>query len=520
MLRKLRIAVAVVMLSLVTFYFIDFAGLLPEGFSVLEHIQFVPAVLSLSTAVLVALVALTLLLGRLYCSVICPMGIFQDVIARISRGLGKKPKKKKRYQYSPARNILRYTLLAATVVALVSGFTLLASLLDPYAAYGRIAANVFAPVYLAGNNLLEALFTAMGNYTFYRMDIYVRSAFALSIALLTLLGVGYLAWKHGRTYCNTICPVGTFLGLISRFSWWKIRIDPAKCTHCGVCATRCKASCIDSRNQRIDYSRCVDCFDCLDACRQDALSFSAPKKASVLPSEAAPAKAAPKDPSRREFLATTLATTLTVPALMAQGHGQQERLRLRDGSGHTRQVPISPPGSLGHEHLGQHCTACHLCISKCPSRVLKPALLEYGLSGMMQPMMYFDKGFCNYDCTVCSDVCPNGAILPLSVEEKHRTQVGRVVFVEDFCIVHTDGTSCGACSEHCPTQAVSMIPYRDGLTIPHTNPQICVGCGGCEYVCPATPHKAIYVEGEAVHQEALPFEDAGTHEVELDGFGF
>ena len=205
---------------------------------------------------------------------------------------------------------------------------------------------------------------------------------------------------------------------------------------------------------------------------------------------------------------------------MAQGHGQQERLRLRDGSGHTRQVPISPPGSLGHEHLGQHCTACHLCISKCPSRVLKPALLEYGLSGMMQPMMYFDKGFCNYDCTVCSDVCPNGAILPLSVEEKHRTQVGRVVFVEDFCIVHTDGTSCGACSEHCPTQAVSMIPYRDGLTIPHTNPQICVGCGGCEYVCPATPHKAIYVEGEAVHQEALPFEDTGTDEVELDGFGF
>ena len=183
------------------------------------------------------------------------------------------------------------------------------------------------------------------------------------------------------------------------------------------------------------------------------------------------------DNACREFLATTLAATLTVPVLMAQGHGQQERLRLRDGSGHTRQVPISPPGSLGHEHLGQHCTACHLCISKCPSRVLKPALLEYGLSGMMQPMMYFDKGFCNYDCTVCSDVCPNGAILPLSVEEKHRTQVGRVVFVEDFCIVHTDGTSCGACSEHCPTQAVSMIPYRDGLTIPHTNPQICVGCG-------------------------------------------
>lgn len=351
MLRELRIAVAVVMLSLVTFYFIDFAGLLPEGFSVLEHIQFVPAVLSLSTAVLVALVALTLLLGRLYCSVICPMGIFQDVIARISRGLGKKPKKKKRYQYSPARNILRYTLLAATVVALVSGFILLASLLDPYAAYGRIAANVFAPVYLAGNNLLEALFTAMGNYTFYRMDIYVHSAFALSIALLTLLGVGYLAWKHGRTYCNTICPVGTFLGLISRFSWWKIRIDPAKCTHCGVCATRCKASCIDSRNQRIDYSRCVDCFDCLDACRQDALSFSAPKKASVLPSEAAPAKAAPKDPSRRldRILGHPLALVITTaqsklrPDIILIGRQEKPPNRLRAILIYTFSVIITQP---------------------------------------------------------------------------------------------------------------------------------------------------------------------------------
>ena len=117
MLRKRRIAVAVVMLTLVTFYFIDFAGLLPEGFSVLERIQFVPAVLSHSVAVLVVLVALTLLLGRLYCSVICPMGIFQDVVARISRGLGKKPKKKKRYQYSPARN---HYLIAAYNYGLTS----------------------------------------------------------------------------------------------------------------------------------------------------------------------------------------------------------------------------------------------------------------------------------------------------------------------------------------------------------------------------------------------------------------
>lgn len=511
MLRKLRTAAAIALLVLITFYFVDFAGLLPEGFSVLARIQFVPAIFFHSAAILGALIALTLLLGRLYCSAICPMGIFQDVVTRIG---GFFRKKKKRYKFSPAKNTLRYGFLAVMAVALISGFSLVVSLLDPYAAYGRIAANLFSPAYLAGNNLLEMIFTSFGNYTFYRMDIYMRSAFAVSVAILTLFAIGYLAWKHGRTYCNTVCPVGTFLGLISRFSLLKIRIDASKCNGCGLCATRCKSSCIDSKNHRIDHSRCVDCFDCLDACRQNALSFSAPQGKKVV------AQAPQPDAARRKFIATSLAATLTMPVLMARGNRERRRARLRDENAHTRQVPISPPGSLGHAHLERHCTACHLCVSKCPSHVLKPAFTEYGLAGMMQPMMYFDKGFCNFDCTVCSDVCPNGAILPLTVEQKHLTQVGRVVFVENFCIVHTDGTSCGACSEHCPTQAVSMVPYREGLTIPHTDPDICVGCGGCEYVCPAVPHKAIYVEGEEIHLQAKPFEDAEAHEEEIDGFGF
>jgi len=117
----------------------------------------------------------------------------------------------------------------------------------------------------------------------------------------------------------------------------------------------------------------------------------------------------------------------------------------------------------------------------------------------MQPMLSFEKGFCNYDCTICSDVCPSGALLPLTLEQKHVTQMGQVQFIIENCIVHTDGTSCGACSEHCPTQAVSMIPYKNDLTIPHINTEICVGCGGCEYVCPTMPYKAIYVEGIANH---------------------
>ncbi len=152
--------------------------------------------------------------------------------------------------------------------------------------------------------------------------------------------------------------------------------------------------------------------------------------------------------------------------------------------------------------------------------MLKPAFKEYGWGGMMQPMMYFEDGFCNFDCTVCSEVCPNGAILPLTVEQKHATQVGRVIFLIQNCIVNTDKTSCGACSEHCPTQAVTMVPFEDGLTIPHVNPDICVGCGGCEYVCPVRPFRAIHVEGNPVHLEAKPFKESEQKEVELDDFGF
>ena len=184
-----------------------------------------------------------------------------------------------------------------------------------------------------------------------------------------------------------------------------------------------------------------------------------------------------------------------------------------------RNLPIVPPGGLRVDNLQEKCISCHLCVSKCPSHVIKPAFMEYGLGGMMQPRLYFEHGFCNYDCTVCSDVCPSGALLPITKEEKHRSQVGQVRFVRDNCIVYTDETNCGACSEHCPTQAVHMVPYKNELTIPETDVSICVGCGGCEYVCPAIPHKAIYVEGLKKHN-ILEFKEEKPEEVEVNDFGF
>lgn len=515
MLRKIRIGISVILFILITFYFLDFAGIAGNN-GWLMKIQFIPALLSLSIGIFVVIIALTLLFGRIYCSTVCPLGILQDIAARFSKSVSKK---KKKYQYSPAKNVLRWSILVITLIATVASCPFVLGLLDPYSAYGRIAVHVFKPVYMQGNNLLESVFSKFDNYTFYQVDASVLSISSLIIALVTLVIVIFLAWKHGRIWCNTACPVGTFLGLLSRFSLFKVRIDISKCNGCGVCATKCKASCIHSKEQAIDYSRCVDCFDCLDACKQKALIYTPVFKKSPKPlSTSHQSLSSETDDSKRRFLTAGI---ITAGAGMNLLTFAQSTFSLIGGKKeYKKENPITPPGSISRKHFNQHCTSCHLCVSKCPSHVLKPAFMDYGPEGIMQPTVNFEKGFCNFDCTVCGDVCPNGAIRPLTVKQKHLTQMGTVVFIKENCIVYTDGTSCGACSEHCPTQAIAMVSFKDGLTIPKVNTEICVGCGGCEYVCPARPFRAVYIEGNPIQKDAKPFKEAEKQNVEIDDFGF
>lgn len=505
MLKKLRVGVAGGIGVLLTFYFLDFAGL-TDGWPNLARIQFLPALMIGSVGVLAALIMVTLLFGRIYCSVICPLGIFQDVVGWLAR----KVNRKKQYAFSREKRVIRYGVLAVVVITFLAEATVVLSLLDPYSAFGRMMVNVFRPVYLGLNNLLVWIFNSFGNYTFYHTDVYVLSMASLVVGLLTFGVVAFLAWRYGRTWCNTVCPVGTLLGLVSRYSLWKVRIDTEACVSCGLCARKCKGKCIDSKAKKIDYSRCVACYNCLSSCHKQGIKY-----APVWTKKKAPA-VRDTDAGRRHFVTTLTALSLAVPAkALAQGEAM-----VKNHKAWQKKYPLSPPGSQSAEHLLKHCTACHLCVTKCPSHVLKPAFMDYGPGGMMQPKMDFEHGFCNFDCTVCADVCPNGALLPLTKEEKHTLQVGRVVFVRENCIVNTDGTSCGACSEHCPTQAVSMVPYKNGLTIPAVNPEICVGCGGCEYVCPVRPFRAIYIEGNPVHRQAKPFQETEKKEVILDDFGF
>ena len=485
MLSKIRKILAAVVFVLITLLFLDFTGTLHCWLGWLAKIQFLPAVMALNVVVIVALVALTLVFGRIYCSVICPLGILQDLLARLRR-------KKNKYSYSKEVKWLRYPVLVVFVLAGVAGVGSLFQLLAPYSSFGRIATMILQPLWMLGNNVLASIAERADSYAFYSVEVWMKSLPVFVIAAATLVVLFILAWRGGRTYCNTICPVGTILSFLARFSWMKIQFVEDKCKNCSMCSKNCKAACIDYKTHSVDYSRCVVCGNCIDKCKFGALKYAPVKSAKT---------AAPVDGSKRSFL---LASALVSTAALAQ---KKEKLmdggiaELEDKVAPERQTPLTPPGSLSFQNLATRCTGCQLCVSECPNDVLRPST---DLMHLMMPTMSYERGFCRPECTRCSDVCPAGAIKPLDDIEKSSIQIGHAVWIKKNCVVLTDEVECGNCARHCPSGAIEMVPLdendEESPMIPAINEAACIGCGACEYVCPSRPFSAIYVEGHEVHK--------------------
>ncbi|MCR5822398.1 MAG: 4Fe-4S binding protein [Bacteroidales bacterium] len=484
MLRKIRIPLAVIFYVGVTLLFLDYTGAVHHWLGWMAKIQFLPAVLALNVLVIIGLVLMTFVFGRVYCSIICPLGITQDIIARLNP-------KKNRYTYSKAKNWLRYTVWGIFAVVVALGIGSLTALLDPYGAFGRIASNLLQPIWMWLGNLLAGIAEHYGSYAFYSKEVWLKSLPTFIVAVVTLVAIAVLAWRNGRTYCNTICPVGTTLGFISRISLFKIRFDESKCKNCSMCTTNCKASCIDYKTHSVDHSRCVACGDCVAKCKFGALRYSfAPC------SKKADAKV---DESKRAFL--TASAMVAATAMAQEGKKVDGGLApLLERSVPERKTPITPPGSLSARNMARHCTGCQLCVSGCPNKVLRPST---DLATMMQPVMSYEKGYCRPECTHCSEVCPTGAIRKIDAVEKSSLQIGRAVWVAANCVVLTDDVSCGNCARHCPTQAIEMVhanPNNEASPmVPSINENRCIGCGACENLCPARPFSAIYVEGYDEH---------------------
>ena len=509
MLKKMRVVLALLFWTGITLLLLDVSGLLHGYLGWMAKVQFLPAAMALNLAVIVGLVLLTLVFGRVYCSVICPLGVFQDGISHIGT-LGKKAP----YKFKKENKWLRYGLWVLFVVALVAGIQVFVALLAPYSAYGRMVQNLLQPLWLWGGNLIENLAERSGSYLIYPREVWMRSLPTFLIASGTLVVVVVLSFRGGRTYCNALCPVGTTLSFFSRFALLRPVIDASKCKHCKACEHHCKAQCISisKDKQQIDYSRCVDCFNCIDSCKFGALHYrfawgKRPEgEASPSASLRDPVRAnAPGEASPSGRRAMIVGTTIAAGSLALKGLPLKAQGRKKVDGGFAevlpkqapeRTVPITPPGSGSVKAFYRHCTACQLCVAQCPNNVLRPST---DLEHLMQPQMSYEKGFCRPECTRCSELCPAGAIRRIGKEQKTEFHIGTARVNRDLCVAE-NGTSCGKCAQVCPVGAILLVDNEEmGTRVPVVAEEVCIGCGACEFHCPSRPVSAITVNGKEVH---------------------
>ncbi|MEA4863011.1 MAG: 4Fe-4S binding protein [Victivallaceae bacterium] len=430
--KYLRIGAAALFFGAMSAAFAGTGGVLLR----LPHLQVAPAILkclaafSLGALATVAVIGLvTLFFGRVYCAVWCPLGILQDAAGFLSR---------RRCRTMPNYAKTRYAVAGVAFGLLAAGWSAGFLLLDPYSNFGRIASFTFGGV--------------------------------MVLAIVAALAV----WRR-RIYCTAICPVGTLLGLIARFSVFKLAIG-SQCVRCGKCATVCPAGCIDAFAGTIDNERCVRCMNCVAACPLGGIGIAKPFSAGGVPVDA----------SRRAFLLCggALLTGLAAGAVVARTG--MSKLAAFVGVG-----GILPPGAGNPDRFAAKCTACQICTANCPSGIIVPAP-----GGAGPVSVDLSRGACRYDCARCSQVCPTGALRPLSLEAKRRTRIAGAEFNPRHCIVFQESVPCGRCAGACPTGAVTL--RKNGAPRP-VNAALCIGCGACQAVCPA-PVKAMTVHaiGEQV----------------------
>lgn len=494
MLKTVRVAAAVICFLAISLLFFDVTGTAVRYWGWMAKWQFVPAVLGLNLLVLAVLLGVTFLFGRVYCSVLCPLGIYQDACNAFAGFVsGKRKRRRGRFGYKRQHQKARLIFLGLFASALVLGAagviaTSYSSILDPYGAFGRMATWIFRPGAVEINNALADVAEHNDSYAFASLSHAAIVWPVLALAIITALIVTIMSYTGGRNYCNTLCPVGTVLGMISKHSIMKLAIDTDSCTNCGSCARHCKSSCIDPKAHEIDYSRCVMCLDCVGVCREHAISLKKSKRKSQ-------AETGTVDKERRAFLASGAILTT---ALASHADGGLAPLKVKKTP--VREIKVVPAGAESKRRLDKLCTACQLCISNCPNNVLTPSTDTVDL---MQPVMNFEKGYCRPECDICGNICPTGAILPLDLPVKASTKIGTAKVNLSACISAAYGQKCGLCSRSCPAGAITMVPSTDGKHMPVVDAEACIGCGSCEYHCPVGKTASIRAEYPAIHVEGI-----------------
>lgn len=252
-----RRVTAVVALSVMVVFFVMLGTSAALKLKWIADVQLMPVILSVSGSLILFWTVVTLLFGRVYCSMVCPMGILQDISARVPRR-NRRLELRRSYRYRTAHNKFRYMWLAVTVLSAIAGMSMMMALLDPYGAFGRIITYLLRPLIAVAKGETVVAGTIAG----------------VAAAAVTLIAVIAVSMKRGRLICNTVCPVGSALSLLSRHSVYGMDINTDTCVNCGLCERVCKAECIDSKGHTVDMSRCVVCFNCTAVCDSGAITYT------------------------------------------------------------------------------------------------------------------------------------------------------------------------------------------------------------------------------------------------------
>lgn len=425
----------------------------------------------------------TIVFGRVFCGWICPLGTLIDILTRFV------PKTGKRVRMGAAKYILLTIVLASSLFGIqLLGFADPFSLLvrgmvfsiDPMLKY--IVSLVFDTVYASGpvwlSDITEPVYDFLKEFAL----PYKQSVFYLSLMSFILLVTIILMDVFGRRFwCRNLCPLGGLLGLVSKIALFK-RIPVKKCRHCGLCESDCRMDIFDSRD-RFKMDECTLCMDCLEYCPDSITTF---RVGSPLKGNSS------LDIGRRQVLAAGMAG-ITVPVLLKTNALSQQ----------VHEGVIRPPGALPEIEFSAACVRCGECMKVCINNALQPLFLEKGLEGMFTPTLVPRLGYCEFNCTLCSQVCPTGAIEVLSREKKHGFVIGKAVLDKNKCIVYADKKGCIVCEEHCPThdKAIKFVKKDDSdfkgnaiqLHQPYVVEKLCIGCGICEHICPVQGEAAIRV---------------------------
>ena len=497
--RRIRIGVAAIVFILICLAFI---GLLPQAAALLK-IQAAPSLMktiaafsvgALVTCIVILLV--TFLFGRFYCSVVCPLGIAQDIAAFIFRRKGK--------PLSPHLAFLRAICLGIAIGFLAIGWTLGFKMLDPYSNFGRPFAAWNQPKAAVVEKADETVAEKEDDDDSEEEEISVAaptdvaesncskgcilSSYGIGAILPVIVIIGVAIWRK-RLFCNAICPVGTTLGIVSRIGLFKLSITE-KCIKCGRCVKACNAGCIDIDHRNLDNARCVRCLNCLAVCPMGAIHFGRPiatEQPSEQPVAETPEQTKEKpatDMKKRELLLAIPVGLVGLGVSAAVGkHFLKQLLDAKaaeteedtDEGAATAAQFILPPGAGDVARFATKCTACLLCVHNCPSKIIKPSPSGYGFV-----RIDLTNSHCGFDCNRCSQICPTGAIRPVPLEEKQKLRIAQAAINYKNCKVFRDDEPCGKCAEVCPTKAITL--RKTGA--PKMKKDLCIGCGACQAICP------------------------------------